>query len=200
MTQTAGAPGRLERRKARTRAAIVASATRLFHEQGYEQTSIQQIAEAADTGVGTLYGYFASKEDILREVLRQARNEALGKYFATVDERTPAIERVCRALDSLAEYLRSNRRILVAMFQVAARNRPVDEEQAVWLYNQFWELLTEGIGRGELRRVPVDATVRMLVTTYMTATLGIGPWQGREDDPELRSDLETLTRGLLEKR
>lgn len=200
MTQVASAPGRLERRKARTRAAIVAAATRLFHEKGYEETSIQQIAEVADTGVGTLYGYFASKDEILREVLHQARNEALGKYLAAIDDRTPAIDRVCRALDSLDAYLRGNRRILLAVFQVAARNRPVDEEQAVWLYNQFSELLTEGISRGELRRVPVDATVRMLVTTYMTASLGIGAWHGREDDPALRDELEALTRGLLEPR
>ena len=200
MTQVANVPGRLERRKARTRAAIVAAATRLFHEKGYEETSIQQIAERADTGVGTLYGYFASKDDILREVLHRARNEALGKYLATIDEQTPSIDRVCRALDSLAAYLRNNRRILVAVFQVAARNRPVDEEQAAWLYNQFSELLTEGIARGELRAVPVDATVRMLVTTYMTASLGIGAWHGREDDRALAEDLESLTRALLEPR
>jgi hypothetical protein len=76
----------------------------------------------------------------------------------------------------------------------------VDEEQAAWLYNQFSELLTEGIARGELRAVPVDATVRMLVTTYMTASLGIGAWYGREDDRALAEDLETLTRALLEPR
>ncbi len=200
MTQEASVPGRLERREARTRAAIIGAATRLFHEKGYEETSIQQIAELADTGVGTLYGYFASKDDILREVLHRARNEALGKYLATVDERTPSIDRMCRALDSLAAYLRNNRRILVAVFQVAAKNRPVDEEQAAWLYSQYSELLTEGIARGELRAVPVDATVRMLVTTYMTASLGIGAWYGREDNRALAEDLETLTRTLLEPR
>ncbi len=77
MTEALVAPGRLERRKARTRAAIIDAATALFHERGFEETSIQQIAERADTGVGTLYGYFGSKDQILREVLHLARNEAL---------------------------------------------------------------------------------------------------------------------------
>ena len=49
MTTVAPAPGRLERRKARTRAAIISAASKLFHERGYEDTSIQQIAELADT-------------------------------------------------------------------------------------------------------------------------------------------------------
>ena len=81
-------PGRLERRKARTRAAIISSASKLFHDRGFEETSIQHIAELADTGVGTLYGYFESKDDILREVLQTERDEALEQYFASIDERT----------------------------------------------------------------------------------------------------------------
>ncbi|MEO9254346.1 MAG: helix-turn-helix domain-containing protein, partial [Tepidiformaceae bacterium] len=82
-TQTAQ-PGRLERRKARTRAAILTAASRLFHERGYEDTSIQQVAERADTGVGTLYGYFASKEDILRAVLDDQRDEAIARYQSSI--------------------------------------------------------------------------------------------------------------------
>ena len=123
-------PGRLERRKARTRAAIISSASKLFHDRGFEETSIQHIAELADTGVGTLYGYFESKDDILREVLQTERDEALEQYFASIDERTPYMERAVMATNSLATYLRKNRRILVAAFQVGARNRQIDEMQA----------------------------------------------------------------------
>ncbi|MCA9823169.1 MAG: helix-turn-helix transcriptional regulator, partial [Dehalococcoidia bacterium] len=61
---------RLERRKARTRASILSAAEQLFGSRGYDDTSIAQIAETADTGVGTVYGYFASKAEILQAVLR----------------------------------------------------------------------------------------------------------------------------------
>src|SRR4026209_1050501 len=85
MTTVMGAsPGGLGRRKARTRAAMVSAASSLFHERGYEETSIQHIAELADTGVGTLYGYFESKDEILREVLQTERDEALEAYFAGI--------------------------------------------------------------------------------------------------------------------
>lgn len=197
MAQAARAPGRLERRKARTRAAIVAAAAELFQTRGYDATSIQQIAERADTGVGTLYGYFASKDDVLREVLFEARGQVLAEYLSTIDSRTTPIDRLCRALETLGAYLRNNRRLLMAVFQASVRDRPVDEEQAQWLHDQYAEIISEGIARGELRAVPLDAAVRMLVTTYMTAWLGIGAWKGREDDPALRGELEELVRALL---
>ena len=190
-------PGRLERRKARTRAAIIAAASSLFHERGFEETSIQQIAELADTGVGTLYGYFESKDDILREVLQTERDEALEQYFAGIDERTPYMERACMAVHSLATYLKKNRTILVAAFQVGARNRQVDEAQAAWLHQGFREMIDAGIAAGEFRPLPLDATVRMLVGTTMLAMLGIGNWAGEEDKPQTLADLEALTRGLL---
>ncbi|WP_322795554.1 TetR/AcrR family transcriptional regulator [Tepidiforma sp.] len=197
MTAAPAAPGRLERRKARTRAAILAAATRLFHEQGFEATSIQQIAELADTGVGTLYGYFHSKEDILREVLRQSRDEAVARYQSAVSADTPAIERISRALESMAAYLDQNRRVLVSVFRLAAKERPIDDDYAEWLLRSFTELIEAGIRSGEFRAVPADAAARMLITTVMTATLGIGAWAGRHRDPDLLPEIQQLARALL---
>jgi AcrR family transcriptional regulator len=191
------APGRLERRKARTRAAIVSAASKLFHERGYEETSIQHIAELADTGVGTLYGYFESKDEILREVLQVGREEALGAFFAGLRETSSYMEKAVLAIGSLATYLKGNRTVLIAAFQVAARNRPVDQTQAEWLHNGFRDLIKEGIASGEFRPLPVDATVRMLIGTTMLAMLGIGTWAGEADRPETLEDLETITRALL---
>jgi AcrR family transcriptional regulator len=199
MTAVAQAPGRLERRKAKTRGAIIAAASRLFHERGYEETSIQQIAELADTGVGTLYGYFSSKDEILREVLQTERDEALERYFASIDEKTPYMERACRAIEALASYLKVNRTILVSAFQVGARNHQVDESQAEWLHQGFRQMVQDGIAAGEFRGLPVDSTVRMLVGTTMLAMLGIGNWSGMEDRAETQSELIELTRAVLAK-
>lgn len=63
MTDT-GSGARLglrERKKARTRDQIREHALRLFLEQGYEATTIQQIAEAADVSPSTLFRYFPTK-------------------------------------------------------------------------------------------------------------------------------------------
>jgi AcrR family transcriptional regulator len=47
---------------------LLAAATRLFAERGYDRTSVQEIVEAAGVTKGALYHYFGSKEDLLQEV------------------------------------------------------------------------------------------------------------------------------------
>ncbi|WP_432972225.1 TetR/AcrR family transcriptional regulator [Dactylosporangium sp. CA-233914] len=54
-----------EIKRARTRQALVSAAVELFERNGYEQTTIADIAAAAEIGTRTFFGYFASKEDLL---------------------------------------------------------------------------------------------------------------------------------------
>ena len=54
-----------ERKRQRTRAALIAAAIELFERDGYEETTVAKIAAAADIGTRTFFGYFASKEELL---------------------------------------------------------------------------------------------------------------------------------------
>src|SRR3954451_4510921 len=57
--------GLRERKKAKTRAAIRDHAMRLFEEQGYAATTVDQIAEAAEVSQSTFFRYFPTKEDVI---------------------------------------------------------------------------------------------------------------------------------------
>lgn len=70
----------------RTKEAILESATVLFAAQGYEATSVQQVAEAARVARATPSYFFGSKEGLWRSVL-EAQNQAASKVIPAALDR-----------------------------------------------------------------------------------------------------------------
>ncbi|MGW8381095.1 TetR/AcrR family transcriptional regulator [Streptomyces sp. ODS28] len=74
----------------------MAAATRLFAEQGYDRTSVQEIVEAAGVTKGALYHYFGSKDDLLHEIygrllrLQQQRLDSFADSGDSLEERVRA--------------------------------------------------------------------------------------------------------------
>lgn len=91
-----------ERKRARTRQALIDAATDLFERRGYEQTTVADIAAAAEIGTRTFFSYFASKEDLLFPD-SDARVQATVEAIATRRPGDRPADVLLRALQDVGE-------------------------------------------------------------------------------------------------
>ncbi|MFJ8468596.1 TetR/AcrR family transcriptional regulator [Streptomyces swartbergensis] len=142
--------GRRERSKQRVRDRIYASALTLFAGQGYERTTIDQIAEHADVARGTFFNYFQRKEDLVT-AWAEARKRRLELCMEEStksgdDDVTVHLE---RCMEALAEFNESEREITATMLQAWVKaGRPLLEEP--YAGQVFADIIEAGRRRGEV--------------------------------------------------
>lgn len=81
-------------RSATTREAIVAAATRLFAERGYEATGIDEVTRAAGVSKGALYHHYADKADVLAAVYEDVETKLVERLVAVASRETDPLEAV----------------------------------------------------------------------------------------------------------
>jgi AcrR family transcriptional regulator len=178
-----------ERKKLKTRRAIQDHALRLFVEQGYDATTVEQIAAAAEISPSTFFRYFATKEDcvltdeydpIMAEVYRAQPAEldvlgALRAMFSEVMERMYARDR--------AQIL-TRTRLIMSVPALRARSFDATRESNLGM---FAELVAERAGRS-----PLDHRVRVFTWAVVGALeASIFTWvdsDGTLDMPKLLDD------------
>ena len=74
-----------EKQKERRERSILSATAELLELKGYNNTSIEEIADKAEVGVGTVYNYFHSKAELVLELSKQWTTEILKKGQAIVD-------------------------------------------------------------------------------------------------------------------
>jgi AcrR family transcriptional regulator len=146
---------------------LLRAATHLFAENGYENTSVQEIVTAAGVTKGAMYHYFAAKDDLLYEiyhrllVLQAERLERLAGGSGTPEERLRAaavdvIGTSCDHLDELTVFFRSMHLL------PEDRRRAVRAERRRY-HERFRALVEEGQRDGTFRAdTPADLAVNFL--------------------------------------
>jgi AcrR family transcriptional regulator len=112
MPEDPGPPNRLERRKQRTRAALIGAARRLIAE-GRVNVPVLEITRVADVGMGSFYNHFDSKEQLFEAAVA----DVLDAYGAMLD-------RLTESIDDPAETFATSFRLTGRLF----RRRPQESE------------------------------------------------------------------------
>jgi AcrR family transcriptional regulator len=169
-----------------TRSRLRELALELFAEQGYEKTSLREIAERLGVTKAALYYYFKSKEDIVRSLVED--------YVAELDQLIAWARAQPRTADTRAEIVHRYLDIVVngtAVFRMLQQNQAAVSG------------LAAAKERGELFRERMDALVDLLAgpdaplrdqvraaSALMSVSIGCMHYQHRAADPaELRSAL-----------
>ena len=111
-----------EAKKIKSKKTIIQSAIVLFAQKGLKDTSIADIMQKANLGIGTFYNYFQSKDDLLRSLLIQLAMDIRQHYLESINkEKTQA-----QVLEGLVLYtanlLDQNRFILPLFMRAVDRS------------------------------------------------------------------------------
>jgi len=142
---------------------LLETATLLFKEKGYHNTSMQDLADALGMQKGSLYYYIESKEDLLRELLEQATSILGAQIDEVYAADLTAAEKLRIALENHGRAIMDHLN-LVTVYLQEYRSLPPERLKEVMTRRENYEqclmqILQDGIASGEFRPVDVKMTV-----------------------------------------
>ena len=163
-----------ERKKARTRASIREHAVRLFREKGYQETTVEQIAAAAEVSPSTFFRYFPTKEDVILQDDMDARLlELLARQPADMPPLAAIRAAVREAVSSFDEaemaQFRATTELMMTVPEIRAR--AMDE------FARTIEVIAEAIGQ-RVGRSTQDMAVRVFAGAVVGVIMSVSlPWR-----------------------
>ena len=150
--------GRRSRRRRELHQSILATAAELFARDGYDATTVERIAAAADIAPATFFNHFRSKEDVLREV----GQDVFSRFRRLVDEqlerRVSSVERLHGFAERSAQLVRRapemTRRVLMAVLRTSRPGEAGNELAS--MQADFVRLLERGRDRASSDRASSD--------------------------------------------
>lgn len=183
-----------EQKKAVYRKAILKAAKAEFVRKGYKEASVAAIMDEAHLGVGTFYNYFASKEEILMELLTHLLQEVAEELADMKRDGVSAGERLKEGCHRMARLLDENQYVLALFLSVGGHIGHGNPKEAVFgkrtgrsepkaaqvagrmasrapqVKDLFLKIIGEGQAEGSIRSdVPAPMVAEMLHATYQSA-------------------------------
>jgi len=166
-------PGLRERKKQRTREAIVEAAFELFAKRGFDGTTIAEIADAADIAPRTFFSYFPSKDDVVFHDFE----ETYAMMASWLRDREPGTNAIDALRAGIASKVAQVGEVDSAhLREKRLRNRLIRENDSLaahsdYLKGRFMELLAEAVAK-DLGDTPADLRPR-LVAAACGAAMGV---------------------------
>ena len=145
---------RLTARGQRRREELLDYAARQFASQGYHPTSVTDIVDGLGVGKGVFYWYFASKEELLRQILMDAQRDLRRTQRQAIADEPDPVRRIDAGIRASVSWLDRNRHLFVLLEFARTEERfaPLirqGEEQAV---ADALPHVKAGIAAGMIRR------------------------------------------------
>jgi AcrR family transcriptional regulator len=171
MTNAARHISRKERERLARRQEIIAAARQVFASRGFEQATLDEIAELAEFGKGTLYNYFESKEALFLATFEDSFDRYQAAVVAASEAEEGCVEKLRAYLQAAIQYFNDNRsfyNILIAERGKMTGQLSDDIKQAILQKGEeqtsyVAEVLREGISEGALRPLDPDVLANALL-------------------------------------
>ena len=177
---TEATQGRRERKKEETRRRITLAALDLFHEKGFDATTVDEITERADVAKGTFFNYFPRKESVLAALSEEWMERA--EEHAAQHGRT-ASERVLALFGGVAESYGQDRALASMLLRVSMERMvcPEPDLSRSGLYQRVVQVVQEGQDSGEFRsELSADSVFGVFASVFLGTLVwwvGGGPHQ-----------------------
>ncbi|NLC77139.1 MAG: TetR/AcrR family transcriptional regulator [Clostridia bacterium] len=152
--------------KSDKRSQIFQAAFKLFAQKGFFHTTVEEVAQEAGIGKGTVYGYFASKQELLRQMLIFATDYYFDTFFRVVEGNGGLKEKLVAIAKEHFRFFNEHREIAKV---VLYEHRYITDDLGDWLIEKeqgriqyLVELLRSAAANGEIRVVDFKMAARMI--------------------------------------
>jgi AcrR family transcriptional regulator len=177
---------------------IAHAASELIFQQGFNETSMAQIASKTGIGKSTIYDYFSSKEEIILLLLDEPLAEVRSRAEEIIEGSGSASERIKGVLEMHLEVLLRDKAFIFKL-SFESQRLPLDVQARHETKRQAYQellrgLVREGIADGSFRQVDPDLSVKILLSILSSVILTARPTGTPHD--MLNEGLDLILKGM----